>query len=279
MIIATQSFGLKKELEADLNGTIRTLHDMGFQGIEPFLLFQKEQGKMPRNTWASDTLKTAWNTMQELGMVIPSAHIGVGMGWATMPAGRIIQNILKIHEEYGIESFVISAPFGSASLAMRWAKLAKKVSGAVKPHGCRIIYHNHDDEFHPVRSGGTAMDVFLKNAGEDILLQVDIGWAGMAGDEREIVSRYPGRVFSLHLKDFYARYRGNYTRKNMPEEAFAPIGEGAIATKEIIRQVKDFPKFSGALIIDQDKSSGDMMHDLKVGLGNIQNMVKEIEGK
>ena len=43
MIIATQSFGLKKEFEADLTGTIRRLHDMGFQGIEPFILFQKEQ--------------------------------------------------------------------------------------------------------------------------------------------------------------------------------------------------------------------------------------------
>lgn len=279
MIIATQSFGLKKEFEADVPGTIRRLHDMGFHGIEPFILFQKEQGKMARNTWAQDTLKTAWRTMQELGMVIPSAHIGVGFEWATMPAGRVIQNILSLHEEYGIDSFVLSAPFGSAPLAMRWAKLAKKVSNAVKPHGCRIIYHNHDDEFHSVRGGGTAMDVFLKNAGEDVLLQIDIGWAGMAGDERELVSRYSGRMYSLHLKDFYAQYRGGYTRKNMPDAAFAPIGEGAIYTKEIIQRVKSMPRFSGALIIDQDKSNGDMMDALKIGLENIAGMLEEIEAK
>ena len=121
------------------------------------------------------------------------------------------------------------------------------------------------------------MDVFLKNAGEDISLQIDIGWAGMAGDEREIVGRYPDRVVFLHLKDFYKEYRGRYTRKNMPDEAFAPIGEGAIYTKEIIEQVRSLPRFSGALIIDQDRSSGDMMDALKIGLENIQEMLKEIE--
>lgn len=50
MIIATQGFGLKKEFNADLTGTIRTLHNIGFQAIEPLILFREKQGNMPQNT-------------------------------------------------------------------------------------------------------------------------------------------------------------------------------------------------------------------------------------
>ena len=51
-IIAVQSFGLKKEFASDLTGTIRKIHEIGFDGIEPLILFQAEQGKMPKNVWA-----------------------------------------------------------------------------------------------------------------------------------------------------------------------------------------------------------------------------------
>ncbi len=274
-MIAVQGFGLRKEFDSDLTGTIRRLHEIGFDGIEPLILFQQSQGKMPRNTWAQDTLKTAWETMRELGMTISSAHLGVGFGWFTMPAGTVIKGMLQLHETYGIRNFVLTAPFGSVAQAKHWAALAKKAAEAVKPYGCRILYHNHDDEFYTLRGGNTAMDVFLANTSPDVLLQIDIGWAGMAGDEAEIVRKYGDRLHTLHLKDFYGEYRGRYTRKNMPKEAFAPIGEGAIKTEEIIRYAKTLPGFSGTCIIDQDNSTRDMLEDLKTGFGNIQSFLQD----
>ena len=71
-----------------------------------------------------------------------------GFGPFTMPAGMIIKGVLQAHEEYSIDTFVMSASFGSAQVAKHWAKLAQTVSDTVSPHGCRILYHNHDDEFH-----------------------------------------------------------------------------------------------------------------------------------
>ena len=280
MIIATNTFGLTKEFEADLTGTIRKLHDIGFTGIEPLILFQDQQGSKTRNLWALDTLKTAWGTMQELGMSIPSVHLGVGFGWMTMPARMVIQGILKVHDAYGIDKFIISAPFGSAPLAFRWAAFAGSVDKAIRPHGCTLIYHNHDDEFHTVnrKTVRTDMDLFLDHAGPDIKLQIDIGWAGLAGDEREIVKRYADRVVLLHLKDFYAPYRTGYTRKNMPPEAFSPIGEGAIRTREVLQMIPDLPNYAAAVIIDQDKVQGDMLESLRIGFENTQNMLKETKG-
>ena len=276
MIIATNTFGLKKEFEADLTGTITRLHDIGFTGIEPLLLFQDQQRNMTKNLWAQDTLKTAWSVMQELGMTIPSVHLGVGYGWMTMPAKMVIRNILKIYETYGVDKFIVGAPFGNAALALRWAAFARSISGEIRSHGCTLVYHNHDDEFHPLRkkTARTYMDLFLNHVAPDVMMQIDIGWAGLAGDEREIVNRYADRVILLHLKDFYPQYRTGYTHRNMPAEAFSPIGEGAVRTKEVLNLIPTLTNYADAVIIDQDKFSGDMLTSLETGIKNVKSMLK-----
>ena len=60
----------------------------------------------------------------------------------------------------------------------------------------------------------------------------------------------------------------------MPVEAFAPIGEGAIHTKEVLALIDELPRFAGTVIIDQDKYSGDMLTALEKGCGNIRRMLE-----
>lgn len=275
--VFTQTFGLSKEFSENLIGTIQKLHDIGFDGIEPFVMFNEEQGKLPKNLWALDTLKIAKAKMDELGMTIPSVHIGVAFGWFSMPVDTIAKNIQMLHDQFGISDFVISSTFGTLAQTKHWAKMMRKISDAVCPYGCRVLYHNHDDEFKTVRYRGKtmeAMEVFLELTSPEVMLQVDIGWAGIAGDENAIVKRYADRIVSLHLKDFYPNYRnGQYTRKNMPVEAFTAIGEGEITTKEILAIRKSFPNFGGNIIIDQDKTTGEMLKALETGLGNIRAML------
>ena len=275
--IATQTFGLKQELTADLTGTIERLHAFGFDAIEPYILFSEKQGNNPGNLWAFDTLQIAAEKMRELEMAILSAHIGVGFGWISMPVSMIVKNILKLHETYGIERFVVSGPFSIPGEARHWASLTRKLSNEVHPHGCTILYHNHDDEFRKVRYKSetvSAMDVFLDQTSPDVLLQVDIGWAGLVEDERQLVHRYADRIASLHLKDFYSDYMSGYSRKTMRAEAFAPIGEGAIHTQEVLALIDELPYFAGAVIIDQDKYSGNMLSALETGCGNIRRMLE-----
>ena len=275
--IATQTFGLKQELTADLAGTIGKLHAAGFDAIEPYILFSEKQGNNPQNLWAYDTLQIAAKKMWELEMTIPSAHIGVGFGWISMPVSMIVKNILKLHETYGIEHFVVSGPFSIPGEARHWASLTRKISNEVHPHGCTILYHNHDDEFHRVRFQGSTMsakDVFLDQTSPDVLLQVDIGWAGLVEDEQQLLHRYADRIASLHLKDFYPAYMTGYNRKTMPSEAFAPIGAGAIHTKEALAAIDELPRFAGTVVIDQDKYSGDMLRALETGCVNIRRMLE-----
>ena len=277
--IATQTYGLSKEFTADFTGTIQALHDAGFQGIEPLIRFEQTQGKLTKNVWTLETLKTGWEEMRSLGMTFPSVHIAVGYGWFAMPAERIVKTILMLHEQYGIRYFVVGAPFGSLALARRWAKLASRISDAIVPHGCRLVYHNHDDEFKTIRFRGKtvdAMEAFLTLTSPDVLLQVDIGWAALAGDEVSIIKRYADRIMSIHLKDFYPAYKtGKYTRKSMPAEAFAPVGEGVIQTKEVLSLLDTLPHFAGTVVIDQDKSAGSMLEALKNGYKNVRAILDE----
>lgn len=91
--IFTQTFGLSKEFTEDFNGTIEKLRNIGLDGIDPFVMFNEEQGKLPKNLWALDTLKSARAKMEGLRMAIPSAHIGVAFGWFSMPLGTIVKNM------------------------------------------------------------------------------------------------------------------------------------------------------------------------------------------
>lgn len=275
--ISTQTFGLGKEFSADFLGTIHTLHDMGFHGIEPFVIFSDQQKNMSKNLWALDTLRTAKQKMDELGMIIPSAHIGVSFGWFHMPVHVIKKNILMLHETYGIRDFVLSGTFGTLAQTKHWAKLTRRISDAIHPYGCRVLYHNHDDEFKKISYHGktvTAMDVFLELAGSDVMFQLDIGWAGMADDENAIVKKYADRIVSIHLKDFYSQFKNDqYSRKNLPAAAFAPIGDGVISTHKILSMRDALSNFGGNVIIDQDQTSRDMQEDLATGCRNVCAML------
>ena len=277
--IGTQTFGLAKELTTNFTGTLHTLHNIGFDAVEPLVLFNDKQGKTPKSLWAQDTLSEALPVMDELGMTIPSIHIGVGYGWLNMPVKMIAKNILSIQERTGTHDYVISGLFATPAQTKHWAKLMRKVSDAVNPSGARILCHTHDDEFRRISyqsQNREAIDVFFDLVGPDVMLQLDIGWAAMAGDEVAIANRYTDRIVSLHLKDFYPGFReSGLNRTTVPESRFAPIGAGEVRHAEIIAMQDRFPHFSGSLIIDQDKYAGDMMESLEVGYRNVSAWVGE----
>lgn len=275
----TQTFGLAREFSFSLPKTLEALQKIGFSGIEPMILLREEQGNIPKNLWALDTLREAKPLLDQLALRIPSVHLGVAFGWFSMPTGTIVRGIRRLHETYGIQDFVISGIFSTLAQARHWGSLAGKLAEAVQPDGCRVLYHNHDDEFHPVRDHGTqvlAMDAFLSRAGKHVGLQLDVGWAALAGDECAWMQRYASRIVSLHLKDFYPAYRTGYSRKTMPTEAFAPIAEGSVKMQQLLALCGQLPNFSGTLIIDQDKAAGDMLTALSTGCRNVQTLLEGV---
>ena len=273
--IGTQTFGLAKEFTEDFFGTIEKLHGIGFTSIEPLVLFQEEQKKSTNNLWSYELLKKAKPVLESYGMTIPSVHVGVGIGIFTMPANTIIKNLIYLHEEMDIHTFVFSGMLHTKMEAKKWGKLLNKVSNAMRPYGCTIAYHNHEVEFDLIKVKGerlSVMDYLLEVAGPDVKLQLDIGWAALKGDECVVAKKYADRIVELHYKDFYKEgVSGKYNHNNMPEDQFAPIGEGIVQSEALFNLCHEFPNFNGAFIIDQDKYTGNMLDALCIGHQNISS--------
>lgn len=273
-LLGVQCFGLQKELSKDFNGTIKRIKNIGFQAIEPCIVFKKKQGKMPKNQWSLELLKEAKTVIDETDLSMYSAHIQLGLFPFWVPYEKITHAILDIHNMTGIKYFVFSGMFSRAKQAKKWGKLLAKIQVDIKPFGCQVLYHNHEDEFHEIEIEGekvTALDYFFQFAGSDVLLQLDIGWAGFADDEIRTAQQYASRIAGIHCKDFYAEaMNGSNTKFSIPKTSFAPIGCGVIKTKEILEMRKEFSSFTDMVIIDQDHSGGDILEDLVIGYKNIR---------
>lgn len=275
--IGCQTYGLGSFFEKDLEGIILKLHEAGVEIVEPYITFHEKQGGSSLKFWAYDTLDKAIQIMKPLSMKIYSAHIDAGVWWFTKNPNKVIEGIKAIHERYGISVFVVSGMFNSVGLAHRWARHINKISEGIKPYGCHILYHNHDDEFRKVYYKGqyqTILDVFLSECNEDIRLELDVGWAGINENELKIIRRYEKRIELIHFKDFYSEFKyGKYSRLHMPKKAFSPIGDGAVKVKDVIEVSKRLPEFKDIFIIDQDMSTRNIVDDVIKGANNLKKFL------
>ena len=276
-MIGTQVFGLYQEMAADFEGTFDRLAQIGFDVIEPLVFSIEKQEQYPMNCWSYEVLERGIRRIGQLGMQMPSVHVGVvgGEYWPTPES--LLKELKRIHSICGAKNFVFSGMFTDAENAELYASLLGPLAAEAKADGYKILFHAHNDEFTVLNMDGgpiTALDYFCRLAGEDVLLQMDIGWARFAGDEVEISRQYADRIVELHFKDFNAEgISGKYTRQNVPKETFMPIGEGEVRTEEVIRMSRSMKNFNGLYIIDQDMSGGDMMEDLRIGYRNIARML------
>lgn len=112
------------------------------------------------------------------------------------------------------------------------AMIAKLEAQAVKMEkkGCHFFFHNHQFEFHKFSNGETIFDYIIKKA-PHINFTLDTYWVQYGGASIiDTIASLNGRIECVHLKD----YRINDALN--PE--FAPLGEGNIDFKKVIKEMK-----------------------------------------
>lgn len=277
--IGTQCYGLHREFDEDFHGTLAKIARIGYEAVEPFLMLQEEQGKTPKDRWSYALLREAKDQLDELGLSIPSAHIGAGFMSFTIPRGRITEGILRIHEISGIPNYVFSGMFSSPRGARKWGRLLHDIAEDVGPYGCTVVYHNHDDEWKKVRTEGRemrAIDCFYEYAGAEVLLELDMGWASFAWDELDAAVTYRDRIAEMHCRDFAGpAFSGKYRRVTMPKEMYVPVGSGQVRVKEVIGMRHEMPHFNGNLIVEQEKSVHSMLSDIEFSYQRIRSWLDE----
>ena len=267
-MIGAQLFGIRKEYANDPVGILHALKEMGYDAVEPMVTTARKRSLINPGAWTTSSLRERFAEVQACSLEVPSVHVDLGL--FAKPAERIISLIRQVKLETGISVFVFSGMFTTEEKAIKWGTLLRRISDSVKADGCTVLYHNHDMELQTV-SGKLLLDLFFEHAGPDVGLQLDIGWAGIAWDELKAAEKYADRITEIHCKDFYGE-KSPYSDSKKPREKFAPIGAGIIKTEQLLAMTDAFPRFNGAVIVDQDNSAVDMMEDMRIGLNNLRRM-------
>lgn len=230
--LGVQLFTFFREIDQDLNGTLKSIAGLGYQELESaFSMKGGYYGLKPKefNQLAKD-LGLAWRAHHVLGTpFVPPPDMKLPEGFSKMPSLKNNhQQVVDEVAEGGIKYLVcanIDIKNGDAVKAA--VDILGKAGEACKKAGITLCYHNHDAEFKSV-DGVVPYDVFLSQLPKDIKMELDLAWVSKAGvDPIELFKKNPGRFPLWHVKDFDKEYK-----------TLMPVGSGVIDFKRIFDNAK-----------------------------------------
>lgn len=241
--VALQLFSVRDEIECDLEGTLRKIKEIGYDGIETCY---GSYGMDPAEFRA---------LCNGIGLKIISNHLG------TDAIIKETEESLEFYKKLGVPYVAISGFWGDYRYGEKdytyMIKELDRCSAIFKENGIQVLYHNHDWEFIK-HDGKYALDcIFADTTDDNLLPQIDVCWATVGhGNGADYLRRYKGRCPLVHLKDFYTKEpvvfeENGYTRPKDFE--FRPIGYGRVDMVDVLIASEEI----GAewVIVEQDTSS------------------------
>lgn len=162
-------------------------------------------------------------TLEETGLTASSAHVGLD-DIETDPDA-----VAATAHELGYRDVVVPwldpEHFESTAAVEAAADRLSAAADALGARDCRLHYHTHDQEFVDLH-GEPALTRLLDRA-DGVGLQLDLGWAGVAGqDPLAVLDAYADRIDLVHLKDYDA---------GEP----VPVGDGVLPLARTVERVRD----------------------------------------
>ena len=161
----------------------------------------------------------------------------------------------------------------------RQCEQLNKYGAVLKKFGMKNRIHNHAGEFDFLDDGKTTQyDVYLAETDPELVaMQIDIGWAYMAGqDVLQMFKKSPGRYELWHVKD--AKYKQADPKLGASARARASqivaMGEGDIDYKTVFANAK----LAGLkyFVIEQDtagQGGRDTLEDCKIAHDNLRKIL------
>jgi sugar phosphate isomerase/epimerase len=210
--VGLELFSVRDELAKDTMGTVRAVGKMGYQVVEFF---------SPYFQWTPEYAKEARKTMDDVGLRCNSTHNG-----PPSFTGDGIAKAIELNHILGAK-YIVMASAGRTSTLDDWKRVADTLTSACEKFraaGLRAGYHNHQAEFKLVE-GRHPIEVIAANTPKDFMLQLDVGTCVEVGqDPVSWINANPGRINSLHLKDWGAGDRGYHVL----------FGEGDVPWKRVL---------------------------------------------
>jgi sugar phosphate isomerase/epimerase len=210
--VGLELYSVREELKKDPEGTVRAVAQMGYQGVELYA---------PYFEWSESQTKQMRKLLDDLGMRCFSTHNDSSY-LSPEKIGRARDLNLILGSKY-----VVMASSEPKPGLDGWKAIADSLNAAadqLESAGLKAGYHNHQREFVPVENQ-RPIEILAKNTKPSIMLQLDVGTCLEAGsDPVAWIRANPGRIRSLHLKDWSPEKTKGYT---------VLFGEGAAEWKNI----------------------------------------------
>ena len=250
--VALQVYSVREDAEKDLEGTLRKIKEMGYDGVEFAGLY-------------GYSYEQVRDLAEKIGLVPISAHI---------PLNEMLEDpegVLKGYAQIGCKYAAV--PYLPEELRPGTDNFEKTLQDiamlgkVAAENGMVMLYHNHDFEFKKIGEE-YGLDYMYRVIPADLLqTEIDTCWVNVAGeDPSAYVRKYAGRAPVVHLKDFYL--------KNREEKGDAPFyeligndqkagGEDVFEFRPVGYGMQDFPAFlkasedAGAawVVVEQDRPS------------------------
>jgi sugar phosphate isomerase/epimerase len=174
--ISVQLYSVNEALNADLDGGLSKLANIGLRYIEAFDFVRRPA-----------ELRAAFDRH---GLSAPTGHAFLVSKEVRRADGTVTQ--VPPHEEtfaaaqqLGLETvidpFVAPERWTSVEDVQETARRLNEAAAAATAYGLTVGYHNHDHELRPRIDGRPSLEVLADHLDEEVRLEVDLYWAAAAG--------------------------------------------------------------------------------------------------
>lgn len=218
-----QIFGVRHQLVADFDGTLKQLYDAGYRLIE--------YCSPPGFTWERAALaplsklsaKETRRRVEAAGLRVVSCH------YQYRELMDHIDERVEFAKELGL-SHMIVATVGRPKTLNDWMERADDLNGLgekVRKAGMQLGFHNHRQEWQEI-DGVLVFDALTKRFDPRLVnWQFHLQNPASGRNPVDVLKRYSGRVFSLHIMDYSATGQRS-----------VPVGQGSIDWKKLFAAAK-----------------------------------------
>lgn len=184
MKIAVQVYSVRDAIkdEKTLLKALEKIKEIGYDGVEFAGYFNADA-------------KTIKAKLDELGLVAVGGHIGLNDF-----EKENLEKTMAFQNELGVKMIGVGgAPHSTMLECVHTGKvLARAAEYGMKKYGISTYYHNHTEEFKPLRNKRLPIDVIGSYTG----LEIDTYWSFHAGvDNKTFLPEHKDKIALLHLKD------------------------------------------------------------------------------
>jgi sugar phosphate isomerase/epimerase len=232
--VGVQLYSFRNDLDKDLPGTLAKIKDLGVKCVEPYSLHKRTAEQLRAEFDRAGLKVISFHLPEELRQGDPEEAVRVAKVLGAQQVG-----IAWIKES---ETDVVNG-----SKLMSAATKLNSMCPAAKAAGIKVFYHAHGYEFHEGDPEGKLFERFVNELEKDcVVLQLDAFWVAYAGqDPVKFMQKYGKRVSSYHVKDMapsltVAPFDGSKWKGPLPDDAFAPVGQGKLDLPALTAAGKQF---------------------------------------